>query len=72
MYIDFGANDYSKSFKVFDYLIKNRFGGFIQGNYIQFLFAWVGLGGVVVDILALYFTATFNSCKYNLPISWNY
>lgn len=72
IYLDMGVHDYRKNFKVFDLLIRGRFGGFVEGNYIQFLFAWVGLGGVLVDILALYFVVTFNACTYNLPVSWNF
>lgn len=72
MYLDFGVNDYRKNFKVFDLMIRSRFGGFIQGNYTQFIFAWVGLGGVIIDILALYYVLVFNSCTYNLPTSWNF
>lgn len=72
LYLDMGVHDYRKNFKVFDLIIGGRFGGFIEGNYIQFIFAWVGLGGVLVDILALYFVIVFNSCTYNLPVSWNF
>lgn len=72
MYIDNGINDYTKNFKVFDFMITNRFGGWGQGNYIQFLFGWIGLCGVFIDLAALYYVVIYNSCNYDLPISWNY
>lgn len=72
MYIDSGVNDYTKKFKIFDFVVKGRFGGWSNGNYVQFLFSWMAIIGVCIDILSLYFVATYNSCYYELPISWNF
>lgn len=72
MYIDSGINDYSKNFKVFDYLVSSRFGGWGKGNYVQFMFSWLALCGIMVDIFALYYTVTFNTCRYKLPRSWSF
>lgn len=72
MYIDSGINDYSKNFRVFDFLVRGRFGGWSKGNYVQFLFSWMALCGVIIDIMALRYTYMFNACDYGLPISWNF
>lgn len=73
MYVDAGLSDYKlPSTTVFDSLIKNKFGGWKGGNEIQFLFAWLGIGGVVADSVALYFIYTYNACDYNMPVSWNF
>jgi hypothetical protein len=72
MYIDSGINNYTKNFKVFDFIVKGRFGGWSNGNYVQFLFSWLGVIGVSIDALALYNTVIYNSCIYDLPISWNF
>lgn len=72
LYIDSGINIYKPKTRIFDVVIKGRFGGWNKGNYMQFVFAWLGIGGVMADCIALYYVYTFNSCQYNLPISWNY
>jgi len=71
-YIDSGINNYKPKAKIFDMVVKTRFGGWNNGNYIQFLFSWLGVFGVFMDCVALYFVYTFNSCQYKLPISWNF
>lgn len=72
LYIDSGINNYSSTFRVVDMVFTGRFGGWTQGNKVQFMFAWLGILGVLADMLALYFIYIYNACQYNLPISWNY
>lgn len=71
-YIDSGINISKYNMRIYDVMVKNRFGGWNKGNYIQFLYSWLGICGVMMDAIALYFVVTFNSCQYKLPISWNY
>jgi hypothetical protein len=72
LYVDSGMHNYDTKTKVFDVIIKSRFGGWNEGNYTQFMFAWLGIFGVLADCLALYYVYSFNSCQYKLPISWNF
>lgn len=72
LYIDSGYNNYSQNLRVFDYVIGGRFGGWGGGNKVQFIFAWLGFCGVMMDLIALYFVYTYSACQYNLPKSWDY
>ena len=72
MYVDSGINDYTKNFKVFDFVVRGRFGGWGKGNYVQFMFSWMALCGVLIDIISLYYTVIFDTCKYKLPRSWSF
>lgn len=72
LYIDSGANDYTKKLKIFDVIVKGRFGSWAEGNYINFIFSWLGITCIIIDTFAIYNTVTFNSCIYGLPVSWNF
>lgn len=73
LYIDSSLHNYNvPHIRVFDMVIGNQFGGWKTGNKFQFLYSWVGIIGILIDIFALYFIYTFNACVYKLPISWNF
>lgn len=72
-YIDNGIHKYSLGkYSVSDYIFKSRFGGYAPKNEVQFIFSWLGILGVFIDILALYFVVTFQGCQYGLPNTWNF
>ena len=52
--------------------ILNRFGGVEPGNLTSFLYSWLGVAAVCLDIYMLYNQATFRACDYNLPAAWNF
>ena len=73
IYIDSSLNNYNLSrVRVFDVVIGNQFGGWKTGNKFQFIFAWLGIVGVLLDFAALYVTYTSDACTYKLPVSWNF
>tara|TARA_B100000029_G_C17558870_1_gene952634 strand:- start:1112 stop:1780 length:669 start_codon:yes stop_codon:yes gene_type:complete len=49
-----------------------RFGGFYEGNMIQFFVSWVGILGILFDIIAWKIVYGFQACQYSLPKSWNF
>lgn len=51
--------------------ILNRFGGVEPGNLASFVYSWLGVAAVCLDIYMLYNQATFKPCNYDLPNSWN-
>ena len=50
----------------------NRFGGFRSGNIMNFVFSWLGIFGILIDINVLFNQLNFTACKYGLPEIWNF
>jgi len=57
---------------VLDKYILGRFGGWVKGNKLNFLVSWLGLIGLLYDIYNIRNQTRFNSCRYNLPKSWDF
>ena len=49
-----------------------RFGGLYEGNIVQFIVSWVGILGILFDIIAWKIVYGFQACQYSLPKSWNF
>lgn len=52
--------------------VLNRFGGVNENNMTSFIYSWLGVVAVCLDIYMLYNHTTFTACEYNLPSSWNF
>ena len=70
LYIYNGIVDSSKK-TLLSYYILERFGGWIKGNKLDFLFEWSGMIDVFIKIYILLLQKNFNACEYGLPSSWN-
>jgi hypothetical protein len=70
IYIYFGIADISKKTILSRYILE-RYGGWIEGNKLDFLFEWSGLIHVGLKIYVLLLQKNFQACKYGLPPSWN-
>jgi hypothetical protein len=57
--------------RLLDVLFLNKFGGY-SGNEISFIMAWIGVIGLLFDIIAYRLSSSYYSCKYDHPISWDY
>jgi len=70
VYIYFGiANIYKKT--LLNKYILERFGGWIDGNKIDFLFDWSGIIDVLIKLYIFALQRDFFACEYGLPPSWN-
>lgn len=70
LYFASGIADITKN-TVLESIFLQRFGGIQQGG-LQFLVAWLGLIGVIVDIFSFRTTYLFEACLYDLPKSWDF
>ena len=70
LYIYNGIADTSKT-TLLSYYILERFGGWIKGNKLDFLFEWSGMIDVFIKIYILLLQTGFHACEYGLPTSWN-
>ena len=70
MYIYFGIADIEKKTLLSRYILE-RFGGWYEGNKLDFLFEWAGLIDVAFKLYILYLQTNFRACEYGLPPSWN-
>ena len=70
LYIYNGIVDSSKK-TLLSYYVLERFGGWIEGNKLDFLFEWSGMIDVFIKIYILLLQKNFSACDYGLPASWN-
>jgi len=70
LYIYNGIADSSKKTLLSHYILE-RFGGWIEGNKLDFIFEWSGMIDVFIKIYILILQDTFRACDYGLPSSWN-
>ena len=56
---------------LFSHYILERFGGWIEGNKLDFIFEWSGMIDVFIKIYILLLQKEFIACEYGLPSSWN-
>jgi len=70
LYIYNGIADTSKKTLLSHYILE-RFGGWIDGNKLDFLFEWSGMIDVFIKIYILLLQKDFIACEYGLPGSWN-
>ena len=70
LYIYNGIADNSKK-TLLSYYFLERFGGWIKGNKMDFLFEWSGMIDVFIKIYILLLQKNFIACEYGLPPSWN-
>jgi len=70
LYIYNGIADTSKKTLLSHYILE-RFGGWIEGNKLDFLFEWSGMIDVFIKIYILVLQKEFSACEYGLPSSWN-
>ena len=70
VYIYFGITDVSKKTLLSTYVLE-RFGGWITGNKLDFLFDWSGIIDVLIKLYILVLQRDFYACEYGLPSSWN-
>jgi hypothetical protein len=70
LYIYNGIADTSKK-NLLSYYILERFGGWVKGNKLDFLFEWSGMIDVFIKIYILLLQKNFSACEYGLPSSWN-
>jgi hypothetical protein len=52
--------------------ILNRFGGTSPENVLKFIFSWIGIISIALNLYKLYAVKYFSACEYNLPASWNF
>ena len=71
LYIYFGVANYSNKAIVNRYFLE-RFGGWVPGNKLDFIFDWSGLIDTFIKVYILLLQTGFQSCIYGLPTSWNY
>ena len=70
IYIYNGVVDVSKKTLLSQYVLE-RFGGWIDGNKLDFIFEWSGMIDVFIKIYILLLQTNFYACDYGLPPSWN-
>ena len=70
LYIYNGVVDVSKKTLLSHYILE-RFGGWIDGNKLDFIFEWSGMIDVFIKIYILLLQTSFYACDYGLPPSWN-
>jgi len=70
LYIYNGIVDVSKKTLLSQYILE-RFGGWIDGNKLDFIFEWSGMFDVFIKIYILLLQTGFYACEYGLPPSWN-
>ena len=70
LYIYNGVVDVTKKTLLSQYILE-RFGGWVDGNKLDFLFEWSGMIDVFIKIYILLLQTNFYACEYGLPPSWN-
>ena len=70
VYIYFGVSDVNKKTLLSKYFLE-RFGGWISGNKLDFIFDWSGIIDVLIKLYILALQTNFYACEYGLPPSWN-
>jgi hypothetical protein len=70
-YVYFGIADLSKKTIISRYVLE-RFGGWYEGNKLDYLYECAGLFDIITAIYILYLQTTFQACEYGLPPSWNF
>jgi hypothetical protein len=70
VYIYFGITDITKKTLLSTYILE-RFGGWIDGNKLDFIFEWSGMIDVIIKLYILLLQKNFIACEYGLPRSWN-
>lgn len=70
VYIYFGIADVSEKTILSRYILE-RFGSWIKGNKLDFLFEWSGIINVIIKIYLLSLQMNFRACNFGLPPSWN-
>ena len=70
IYIYFGITDITKKTMLSHYFLE-RFGGWVEGNQLDFIFEWSGLIHIGIKIYVLLLQKNFQACHYGLPPSWN-
>ena len=55
-----------------DKYLLGRFGGWIEGNRINFVVSWLGTIGIMFDLYNIYNQQKFVACSVELPDTWNY
>ena len=70
MYLDGGTQLISNP-RVLDDFILGRFGSWSEAKF-EFLLGWWGIIGLIIDLIAVVSVSNFQSCKYDLPRSWDY
>jgi hypothetical protein len=71
LYIYFGIADYTKKTIINRYFLE-RFGGWVSGNKLDFIFDWSGIIDTLIKIYILILQTGFQACIYGLPSSWNF
>lgn len=67
------SNDLPPNVKtILDKYILGRFGGWIEGNRINFVVSWLGSVGLLYDVYNIHNQSIFNACMFELPKSWNF
>lgn len=67
------TNQISNNAKTFlDKYLLGSFGGFVEGNRINFLTSWLALIGILYDIYNIRNQSNFIPCKVGLPNTWDY
>ena len=70
IFIYLGIADITKK-TVLNHYVLERFGGWYEGNKLDFIFEWFGIIDVFVKVYILFLQINFQACQYNLPSSWN-
>jgi len=70
-FIYFGIADYTKKTVISRYILE-RFGGWYDGNKLDFIFEWLGIFDLIIRSYVLQLQFYFTACKYSLPQSWNF
>jgi hypothetical protein len=70
MYLD-GGKKLVDNPRILDDFILGRFGGWNESKF-EFLLGWWGICGLIIDLIAVYYTYMYQSCDYDLPASWDY
>ena len=70
VYIYFGITDVNKKTLLSKYILE-RFGSWVSGNKLDFIFDWSGMIDVFIKLYILALQKNFQACEYGLPSSWN-
>lgn len=70
MYIYYGIADTTKKTLLSRYFLE-RFGGWYEGNKLDFIFEWGGVLDCIIKLYLLYLQINFHACEFGLPPSWN-
>jgi hypothetical protein len=71
IFIYMGIIDNNKRTLLSRYVLE-RFGGWYEGNRLDFIFEWSGILHIVFKLYILSLQKNFRACDYGLPPSWNF